>query len=94
MLLSNDSDQDSPTVTSSGVVYVGRALEVTQQPTNGTVTATTVQGVLTLVYKPNKNYSGPDSFKYRSNDGLSSDTPKVQLSNPSNEVTVTVFAVK
>ena len=88
MLLSNDSDTDSPTV------YLARALQVTQQPTNGTVTATTVQGVLTLVYQPNKNYIGPDSFNNRSNDGLSSDAPQVQLSNPSNEVTVTVFAEK
>ena len=88
MLLSNDTDRDSP----SG--YVGRVLVVTQQPANGTLTFTTVQGTPTIVYKPNKNYSGPDSFKYRSNDGPSSDAPSVQLSDPSDEVTVSVFAQK
>ena len=85
-LLANDTDDDSPTA------YLARRLTVTQQPVNGTLTLNGAGTILT--YKPNKNYVGPDSFKYRSDDGMSSDTPAVPLSAPSNEITISITVTK
>ena len=87
-LLFDDRDVDSPTA------FVGRRLVVTVQPAHGTLTLN--GSGTTLTYKPTKNYVGPDNFKYKTDDGLSSssDAPPVALSGLSNEVTVTINVIK
>jgi hypothetical protein len=90
-VLANDTDDDSPPA------FLGRRPLITQQPTSGNLTPN-VNG--TLTYVPPRNFSGQTltvTFKYKADDGLSSDTPQVPLSAPSNEeitVTITVFKTK
>jgi hypothetical protein len=87
-LLANDTDDDSPTA------FRGRRVINIVQPAHGTVTLNPAGTVLT--YKPTKNYEGPDSFSYQTDDGKTSlpDLPEVELSAPSNQVTVTIQVVK
>jgi VCBS repeat-containing protein len=70
--------------TSTAIVLTATDIEanpltyaIVTQPTNGTLTAVDGNNV---TYTPNPNYSGPDSFTFRANDGLSD----------SNESTVTI----
>jgi hypothetical protein len=88
-VLANDSDGDSPPA------FKGRRPLITQQPTSGTLTPNS-DG--TLTYTPPRTFSGTSlvvSFKYRADDGLSSDTPQVPLSAPSDqEITVTITVTK
>jgi Big-like domain-containing protein len=85
-LLANDADSDSPSA------FTGRRLIVTVQPAHGTLTLNSAGTILT--YTPVKTYEGPDSFKYKTDDGLSSDSPQIPLSGLSNEVTVTITVTK
>jgi hypothetical protein len=63
-VLTNDSDPDGASVPLSAVVVT--------QPTNGSVSMT-ANGHFT--YTPTGNYSGPDTFTYKVNDGLSDSLP-------------------
>ena len=75
-LLSNDIDGDSPTA------FRARRILSFTQGARGTVTLNSAG--TTLTYTPtSRSYTGPDSFTYTADDGLSSDTPLVPLSAPS-----------
>ena len=76
-LLANDTDVDSPTT-----FRARRLLSFTQPVNGGTVTANSDKTILTYT-PPSRSYTGPDSFTYIADDGLSSDTPQVPLSGPS-----------
>ena len=58
-VLSNDSDPDSDTLTTTGIVSGSG-------PNNGVATLT-VNG--SIVYTPNPNFNGQDSFVYSISDG-------------------------
>jgi YVTN family beta-propeller protein len=75
-VLRNDTDPESDNLTAVNP----------STPTHGTVTGFNANGSFT--YTPTANYSGPDSFTYRSNDGVfDSNTVMVNLTvNPANEV--------
>jgi hypothetical protein len=82
-LLGNDTDSDSPTA------YLARKIKTFSQGAHGTVTINSSGTILT--YTPtSRSYTGPDSFTYQSDDGMSSDAPPVSLSGPSNQVTVSL----
>jgi len=59
---------------------------VVTQPTNGTLTGTAPN----LIYTPNLNYNGPDSFTFRASDGvLNSNTATVTITvTPVNDVPI------
>jgi len=61
-VLTNDSDVDGDPITA--IVVTG--------PTNGTLS---LDANGSFIYVPNVNYSGPDSFTYKANDGLLDSAP-------------------
>ncbi len=79
-VLANDTDANGNQLTAI----------VVSQPTHGIVTLNS-DGSFT--YTPTSNYSGPDSFTYKANDGiLDSNSATVNLTvNPLPSLTVTVF---
>ena len=61
----NEDNNKSITLAGSDIDGDVLAYSVTQQPTHGTLSGTS----LNLIYTPNVNYNGNDSFKFKVNDG-------------------------
>jgi uncharacterized protein YjbI with pentapeptide repeats len=79
-VLSNDTDQDSPSSRLRAVLVAG--------PTNGTLVFN-ADG--TFVYTPNSGFStGTDTFTYKANNGTWSGDPSITMSPDSNIATVTI----
>ncbi len=68
-VLENDSDPNNDPL----------SITTTNQPTNGTVSINGGAGGLSLLYTPDENYVGTDTFTYTVSDGTNTDTATVAV---------------